>query len=141
MVARKGLIGVAVGVLALLALLATGAPAEAARLRYHFAVVDDRGAVILQPVAGAPGERLTWSGRWEPYNCPPPRPTCMVPFKHAFTGQALVLPLGLPAGTPQMEHRFDRTIVYNYGSYTVEVHFIPDGTVNVVYNSGLLRAP
>ena len=138
MLARKGLFGLSVVVVVL---LAGAGPAQAARLRYHFAVVNESGATILQPVGGAPGERLTWSGRWEPYNCPPPRPTCMVTFKHAFTGQTVVLPLALPEGTPQIVHRFDRTIVYNYGSYTVEVHFMPDGTVNVVYNSGLLRAP
>jgi hypothetical protein len=136
--AWKGLCFLIAGVVVL---LTTATTAQAARLRYHFAVVNEQGATILQPVGGAPGERLTWSGRWEPYNCPPPYPTCMVPFKHAFTCQAVVLPLALPVGTPQMEHRFDRTIIYNYGSYTVEVHFMPDGSVNVVYNSGLVRAP
>jgi hypothetical protein len=40
-----------------------------------------------------------------------------------------------------MAYRTNR-VVYNYGSYTVEVQFLPDGSANVVYNSGLLvRAP
>jgi hypothetical protein len=39
-----------------------------------------------------------------------------------------------------MEHRADRTI-YDYGSYTVSVVFLPDGTVSVIYDSGLMRAP
>jgi hypothetical protein len=48
------------------------------------------------------------------------------------------VPLALPDGTPVIEHVGQR-IVYNYGSYTVEVRFLPDGGVDVVYNSGLLR--
>jgi hypothetical protein len=44
----------------------------------------------------------------------------------------------LPEGTPRIEHVW-RRIVYNYGSYTVAVLFLPDGSVDVIYNSGLLR--
>jgi hypothetical protein len=39
-----------------------------------------------------------------------------------------------------MEYR-TRRVIYNYGSDTVEVHFLPDGSVDVIYNSGLFRAP
>jgi hypothetical protein len=46
--------------------------------------------------------------------------------------------LALPDGTPVIEHVRQR-IVYNYGSYTVEVRFLPEGAVDVIYNSGLLR--
>jgi hypothetical protein len=51
----------------------------------------------------------------------------------------VVVPLALPCGTPVIEHVWRRT-VYNYGSYTVEVRFLPDGSVDVMYDSGLLRA-
>ena len=51
----------------------------------------------------------------------------------------ITVPLSFPEGTPRIEHRADR-VIYNYGSYTVEVHFLPDGSVDVVYNSGLRRA-
>jgi hypothetical protein len=44
----------------------------------------------------------------------------------------------LPDGTPTIEHVW-RGIVYDYGSYTVEVQFQSDGGVDVIYNSGLLR--
>jgi hypothetical protein len=64
----------------------------------------------------------------------------MVTFRHPCTGRSLVLPLALPRDTPQMEYRTNRTI-YNYGSYTVEVSFLADGTADVIYNNGLLRAP
>ena len=40
----------------------------------------------------------------------------------------------------RLEYRYNR-IIYYYGSETVEVVFLTDGTVDVVYNSGLLRGP
>ncbi|HMF14717.1 MAG TPA: hypothetical protein VKE94_20515, partial [Gemmataceae bacterium] len=95
---------------------------------------------ILRPINGSPGERLTWTLRWEPYNCPPPRATRMVTFRHPCTGRNIVLPLHLPLDTPVMEYRANRTI-YNYGTDTVEVHFLRDGTADVIYTSGLVRAP
>jgi hypothetical protein len=121
--------------------LAAAESAEAARLRYHYAAVDERGTTILRPInGGSPGERLTWSLRWEPYNCPPPRATRMVTFCHPCTRRHLVLPLHLPLDTPVMEYRAKRTI-YNYGTDTVEIHFVADGTADVVYTSGALRVP
>ena len=39
-----------------------------------------------------------------------------------------------------MEYVGDR-VVYNYGNYTVEVHFVKDGSAEVIYDSGLFRAP
>jgi hypothetical protein len=114
---------------------------QAARLRYHYTALDERGTTILRPVnGGAPGERLTWSLRWEPYNCPPPRATCMVTFTHPCTRRPLTLPLGLPVDVPRMEYRTDR-VIYDYGSDTVEVHFLDDGSTDVIYNSGFRRAP
>jgi hypothetical protein len=115
--------------------------AHAARLRYHYSAVDERGTTNLRPInQGAPGERLTWSLRWEPYNCPPPRATRMVTFRHPCTGKPLVLPLRLPADPPRMEYRTN-AVIYNYGTDTVQVHFLTDGTADVIYSSGLLRAP
>jgi len=126
---------------AVVVLLTAAGGAQAARVRYHYTILDDRGTTIVQPVTqGSPGERLTWRMRWEPYNCPPPRATCMVTFRHPCTGKTIILPLGLPADTPRMEYRNNR-VIYNYGSDTVEVHFLTDGSADVIYNSGLLRAP
>jgi hypothetical protein len=62
----------------------------------------------------------------------------MVTFRHPCTGLTVVAPLALPDSTPRMEYRTNR-VIYNYGSYTVEVHFLPDGRVDVIYNSGLFR--
>jgi len=50
------------------------------------------------------------------------------------------VPLTLPEGTPRIEHRRNR-IVYNYGSDVVEVHFLSDGSADVIYDSGLFRRP
>jgi hypothetical protein len=58
---------------------------------------------------------------------------------HPCTGQAVSVPLALPCDTPVIQHVRNST-VYNYGSYTVEVRFLADGSVDVIYNSGLLRA-
>jgi hypothetical protein len=117
-------------------LLLTAAPAGAARLRYHLTADPAGGGCLKAPAAG---ERRTLTG-WQPYNCPPPRATRLVNFRHPCTGQCVTVPLALPDSTPRMEYVGDR-VVYNYGDYTVEVRFLPDGSADVFYDSGLLRAP
>ena len=62
----------------------------------------------------------------------------MVTILHPYTGRNVVVPLTLPRGTPRIEHRTD-SVVFNYGSYTTEVRFSPEGLVDVIYNSGFLR--
>jgi len=125
------------GALALVLGLLVPAAAEAARVRYHYVPADAAGAMVLAPIGPhVPGERINPLGR-TPY-CQAPRPTCCVPFRHPCTGRTLAVPLALPADTPTIEHRTKR-VVYNYGSFTVEVLFLTDGSVDVIYNSGLLR--
>ncbi len=114
----------------------SAAPAEAARLRYHM-LPDPSGRGCLQ--APAAGERRTVTG-YVPYNCPPPRATRLVNFRHPCTGLNVTVPLALPDSTPRMEYVRDR-VVYDYGDYTVEVRFTKDGSADVYYDSGLLRAP
>jgi hypothetical protein len=123
-----------------LLLLAAGST-QAARVRFHYVPIDPCGTLQLQPggPSGATAERLAWLGGWEPYNCPPPRPTCVNTYRHPCTGQTVAVPLAMPEGAPTIEYRA-RTVVYNFGSYTVEVHFLPNGGVDVIYNSGLFRA-
>ena len=125
---------------AVLVLLPAG-PAAAARLRYHYVPAGPQGNLNLQPAgpAGPAGERLTLFHGWESYDCPP-RPNQLVCFRHPCSGQAVQVPLALPDSTPRMEHRRNR-VIYNYGSDSVEVHFLPDGSLDVIYNSPLLRAP
>jgi hypothetical protein len=118
-----------------LLLLVPASTASAARVRYHYVTCAGSSTVQLR----LPGERLTWLGAWEPYPCPPPRPTHTILFRHPCTGQHLNIPLSLPDDSPRLEYRPMR-VIYNYGSYTVEVHFLPDGNVDVIYNSGLFRA-
>jgi hypothetical protein len=77
---------------------------------------------------------------WQPYNCDPPRATHLVSFRHPGTGLIVTVPLALPPDTPHMEYGRSR-VIYNYGSDTVEVSFLAGGSVHVIYDSGLLRAP
>jgi hypothetical protein len=123
-------------------LLALGAgQTRAARIRYHYVPAGPGACAQLDTARGAPGERLTWRGSWEPYNCPPQFPTAQVTFRHPCTGQPLTLPLHLPTdSTPRMEYRPDR-VVYDYGTGSVQVLFLPDGSAYVIYEDGLLRAP
>jgi hypothetical protein len=123
---------------AVVVVLAAGSAAPAAVARYHYVADAPGGCMRLVPGPdGAPGELITVFGRY-PYNCPP-HPTCNVTFKHYFSGAMIVVPLALPDSTPQIMHRANRTI-YNYGSYTVTVVFLEDGSVDVIYNSGFFRA-
>ena len=68
------------------------------------------------------------------------RPNQVVTFVHPYTGGQVQVPIAFPIdSTPRVEHRRDR-IIFNYGSSTIEVVFLPDGSVDVVYNSGWLRS-
>ncbi len=115
-------------------------PAAAGRLRFHYVPVDVAGNTSLAPAGPAApvGEELTWLGAVRRPSVNQPRPTHLVTFRHPYTGRDVTVPMSFPEGTPQVEHRPGR-VVYNYGSYTVEAHFFRDGSVDVVYNSGLLR--
>jgi hypothetical protein len=115
--------------------------AEAARVRYHY-VPGPAGSACFQldGSAGAPGQRLTWRMAWEPFNCPPPRPTNLITYRHPCTGQAVTVPIALGLGTPRVYYR-GSTVVYDYGTDSMQVQFETDGTVYVIYDSGLLRAP
>jgi hypothetical protein len=121
---------------ALALLLAATTAADAGRVRYHF-TPNPAGNGCLKPPAA--GERLTLTG-WQSYSCPPPRATQMVSFRHPCTGQTVTLPLALSNSTPRMEYTRER-VIYNYGSDTVEVRFLKDGSADVIYDSGLLRSP
>jgi hypothetical protein len=125
-----------VGKLALVALLLAPEVATAAIARFHYVPNGPNGA--LTHVAGDPsaGERISVFGaRPDPHV---PKPTSMIAFRHPTSGQTLRVPLALPAGTPQIYHRGNR-IVYDYSGYTVSVVFVADGSVDVIYNSGLFR--
>ena len=128
--------GLAVASVAGSLLLAAAQPAHAARVRYHFTAESGCGGCLRPPEAG---QRLSLTG-WQAYTCPPPRATHLVSFRHPCTGQTVTVPLALAASTPRMEYTRDR-VIYNYGSDTVEVRFLPDGSADVIYDSGFLRAP
>jgi hypothetical protein len=108
--------------LALAALLAVGTGAAIADVvRYHFVPVTANGQTAYSPGPAAPKP-----------------PTHFMTFRHAYTCQLVTVPVTLPEGTPRVEHVRDR-IVFNYQVYAVTVQFFPDGSVDVLYNSGLFR--
>jgi hypothetical protein len=115
----------------------TAAPAWAARVRYHFVPGDGPNAACLKPDCAGSETVTAFGSSGGPA---PRRPNTQATFTHPYTGRPVTVPLALPPDTPRIEHRFNR-VIYNYGSYTVEVVFLTDGTVDVVYNSGLFRAP
>src|SRR5262245_37309726 len=106
----------------------SGTTASAAQVRFHYAPSDLCGNPALKPGGGGSTvERVAWFGAyWAAYNCQP-RATHVVTFFHPFTQQNVSVPLSFPEGTPRIEYRGNR-IIYNYGSYTVEAHFFPDGS-------------
>jgi hypothetical protein len=105
-------------------------------VRYRYTADPDGNGTLR---AAGSGERLTLTG-WKPYNFPPPRATQIVSFAPPNSTQAVFIPLALPSSTPRMEYIRGR-VIYNYGSDTVEVRFLKDGSAEVIYDSGLLRAP
>jgi hypothetical protein len=118
-------------------------PGEAAagRTRFHYAPIDASGITSLKvdPTTGATGERISRFGTLvEPVSVAP-RPTVQIIYRHPLTGQNVTVPLRLPPDTPVLEYRSNR-VIYNYGSETVEVHFLADGSVDVLYTTGLFRA-
>jgi len=121
------------------AILLSGRMADAAVVRFHYLPADSPEQTTLKP-AGGIGERVRWFGAVrEPYNGSL-RPTHVVTFGHPYTGRNVSLPLALPEGTPNIVRTSNR-VLFNYGSYTVGAHFFPDGSVDIVYDSGLLREP
>ncbi len=123
-------------------LLLGAAPSWAAaeQVRFHFVPADACGTMKQVPAGpeGTLGELKRGLGALSlpyPYAV---RPNQMVTYRHPFTGRNVTVPIRMPDGPPRLEQRSDR-IVYNYGDYVVEARFLPDGSVDVVYNSGLLR--
>ncbi len=123
--------------------LGTCAPGQAEQLRYHYVPVDAAGNTKIAPVVQAgggasPGERVRFLGLIHEPAVAQPRPTHLVTFKHSFTGRNITVPLTLRAENPRMTITRE-VVTYNYGSEKVEVQFLKDGSVDVVYSSGLLR--
>jgi hypothetical protein len=126
--------------LVLIGMLALPGRSAAEQVRFHFAPVDPTGRTQQVAIGpdGAIGEKIMGVGL-----IPKPfretyRPTHMVTFRHPYNARNIIVPLTLPAGTPRMENRSDR-IIYHFGAYQIVVRFIPDGSVDVIYNSGFLR--
>jgi hypothetical protein len=126
------------GILTAVALVWLADGAAGAQLRYRYVPVDAAGNTTLQPAVNAPGVERTWLGLVRQPADRQPRPNAMVTFRHTITGQPLAIPLALPDAVPTIQHAPNR-IVYNYGSYSIQVLFLADGSAEVVYRSGPLR--
>ena len=116
-----------------------GSAARAEVVRFRHVPTDACGNTsIAADASGAVGQRSTWlGGPRQPYTCPF-RPNYIVTFRHAYTGQDVGVAMLLPESTPRTEYRRN-SVVYNYGSYTIEVQFLPDGSVETIYNAGVGR--
>jgi hypothetical protein len=114
-----------------------GGTAEAAVVHFRYVPADSCANTTLKPSHGI-GESSRWFGTVSGNG--PLRPTHVVNFRHPYTSQKVSVPLALPEGTPTIMHGLDR-ITFNYGSYAVRVRFFADGSVDVAYDSGFLRAP
>jgi hypothetical protein len=124
-----------------LAVLALAAgPARAERVRYHFTPADLCGSTAQTPAGpcNAIGERVSYLGiSRTPYGGVL-RPTYLVTFFNPVTRANVSVPLALPEGTPTMRYGTN-SAVFDYGIYQVNVHFLPDGSVDVIYDSGFRR--
>jgi hypothetical protein len=115
--------------------------AAADTLRYRFVPAGADGSVKQVPAGpgGAVGElRTGFAMEPQPYQVTH-RANQMVTFRHPSTGRNVTIPLTLPEGTPRVEHRGGDRIVFNYGTYTIDIRFIAGGGLDVIYNSGFLR--
>lgn len=123
-------------------LFALAGAAQAALVRFHYVPADDCGTMTLKPdgSSGTVGERVSLFGAVREGTVHAPRPNYVLTFRQPYTGKPVTVPVALPLGTPRIEYRTN-WVIYNYGSYAVEIHFLADGSVDVVYNSGLFRAP
>ena len=129
--------GLCAGAAALLVFFGTTGTAEAARVRYHYVPAGDNCAMQLAPSTyGTPGVRVTLLGSG-PDNRQPPAATCVKTYRHPCTGQTVNVPLNLP-GNPSVYYRTNG-VLYDYTGDFVEVRFLPDGSVDVIYSSGFLR--
>jgi hypothetical protein len=124
----------------LIVLAVTPTLSFAEQVRFRFIPVDACGTLAQVPAGpdGALGELRRGLGFTpRPYTCK----VCfnqMVTVRHPCTCKCLSVPVRLPEGPPRVEQRSDG-VAYNYGDYVVRVVFLPDGGVDVIYNSGLFR--
>jgi hypothetical protein len=123
-----------IGVICLASVQAYG---EVVRLVY--VPQDACGNTALAPGPnGALGERQPWLGGPVAPLYQLPTPTHLVTFHHCLTGQDLKVPMTVPDGIPRLEYRANR-LIYNYGSYQIHAVFNPEGTITIIYNSGVFR--
>jgi hypothetical protein len=128
--------------LALAAVLATAAISSAEVVRFHYTPAQLCGYQSTNLKVGMDGS----TGEWKSFALSPAtqpyysqlKPTHLVTFRHPYTNQNVTVPLAFPVGTPRVAIQND-AVVYTYTQYTIRVEFLPDGSVDTVYNSGIFR--
>ncbi len=135
MMARKLAVG-----LALAATLILPCSATAGSVRFHYVPANGCGTLTLKPCGpnGGAGESVSWFGATTTATTWAPRVNTQLTFRHPYTGQQVTVPVYLPPYVPRIEYR-THWVVYNYGSFATEIHFLSDGSVDVVYRNGLFR--
>ena len=122
--------------------LATATPARAEVVRFSYKPGHSCGTAHTALKVGADGATGAWrasllSPVTQSYYCQLTA-THMVTFRHPTSCQNVSVPIAFPQGTPLITYQ-STAIVYTYTAYTVRVEFLADGSVDVVYNSGLFR--
>jgi len=112
---------------------------HAAWARLHYVESGAAGTLVYQPEGSASRTTTSYLGLSVAPAPAVPRPTHIVTFRHAYTGRMVAVPMAFPIGTPRLAYRAD-SVVYDYGIYSITVRFVEDGSVDVVYRSGLFRS-
>ena len=109
-------------------------PARAEDVHYHYVRPNGSSFVAFSPRPSYAFIR----GRLYPLppvpQPEPPPPNTWLQFRHPYTHSYVTVPVNLPNGIPRIENRGDR-IIYNYPGYSVVIHFVRDGSVDVGYQS------
>jgi hypothetical protein len=124
-------------IIALIVSAVVGGAASAEQIRILYCPQDSGPTTVMKAAdPGKPtGVRVSGFGlRREPYYCLP-KSNCLRTFCHTCTKQNVTLPLYLPAATPRVAHTW-RGISYQYTGFAVNVNFLQDGSVEVVYDNG-----
>ena len=116
-------------------LLATDHVAKAQDIHYHYVRANGSNLTFFSPRPSYVFSRNRVYVYPPVPQAEPPPPNTWLEFRHPFTHSYLTVPVNLPNGSiPRIENRADR-VIYNYPGYSVVIHFVRDGSVDVSYQS------
>jgi hypothetical protein len=109
-------------------------PVQAEDIHYHYVRPSGSSVAVFSPrpsYAFIRGRLYTLPPVPQP---DPPPPNTWLQFRHPYTHSYVTVAVNLPNGIPQIENRGDR-VIYKYPGYSVVIHFVRDGSVDVTYQS------